>query len=355
MNHFPFQCVDLTHVLSPNAPSWDGDCGFELKTCLDYEQCTTQTKFRVQQIKLYCGMGTHMDAPAHCISQGNTIEAFDLETLISPCIVIDISKKAHTSYELSTKDIQAFETLYGPIPEGTFIIVHTGWDRFWETPDSYRAEGHFPSVSEEAALYLLTKNIIGLGIDTLSPDRPDSDYPVHQYLLSHGKYLVENVAQANALPPTGSFIAVMPMKIAHATEAPIRLVGLIPQNNYFALQELIQLEKQVRNFGFDWPDIPTIIQQAHSECLEIEEVIQKEESSERLQEEISDLLHTAISLCLFAGFSVEESIANVVKKFGGRMDKVMHLAEQQGLTTLKGQSFEFMLTLWDKAKRVTPK
>lgn len=119
----------------------------------------------------------------------------------------------------------------------------------------------------------------------------------------------------------------------------------------FALQQLIQLEKEVRDFGFDWPDIPTIIRQAQSECLEIEEVIEKQESSERLQEEISDLLHTAISLCLFAGFSVEETLSNIVKKFGGRMDKVRLLAEQQGLSTLKGQSFEFMLTLWDKAKQ----
>lgn len=120
---------------------------------------------------------------------------------------------------------------------------------------------------------------------------------------------------------------------------------------FSALQQLIKLEKEVRDFGFDWPDIHTIIRQAQSECLEIEEVIEKQESSERLQEEISDLLHTAISLCLFAGFSVEETLGNVVKKFSGRMDKVRLLAEQQGLSTLKGQSFEFMLTLWDKAKQ----
>lgn len=107
----------------------------------------------------------------------------------------------------------------------------------------------------------------------------------------------------------------------------------------------------MRDFGFDWPDIPTIIRQAQSECVEIEEVLQQQESPERLQEEISDLLHTAISLCLFAGFSVEETLSNVVKKFGARMDKVRLLAKQQGLSTLKSQSFEFMLTLWDKAKQ----
>lgn len=292
-----------------------------------------------------------MDAPAHCVTQGATIDTFTPETLISPCVVIDVSAKTHAAFELSVDDIRAFETLHGAIAEKSFVIIHTGWCRLWKNRDNYRNEGKFPSVSQEAALYLLTKNMVGLGIDTLSPDRADSGYPVHQCLLGHGKYLVENVMQANCLPPIGSFIVTMPMKIAQATEAPVRLVGLIPKKDHFALQQLIQLEASVRNFGFDWPDIPTIIQQAQSECVEIEEAVDKHESSERLQEEIGDLLHTAISLCLFAGFSVEETLSNVVKKFGGRMDKVRTLTTQQGLSTLKGQSFEFMLNLWNKAKQ----
>lgn len=244
MNHFPFQCIDLTHSLSSASPSWDGGCGFMLDTTLDYEQCSTETKFRVQQMHLHCGIGTHMDAPAHCIPQGATIDTFTPEMLISPCIIIDISAKAHACYELSVNDIQAFETLYGPIDEKSFVIIHTGWDRLWKNPNDYRAAGNFPSVSQEAAHYLLTKNIVGLGIDTLSPDRPDSGYPVHQSLLSQGKYLVENVAQANCLPPVGCFAAVMPMKIGHATEAPVRLIGLIPSKDHWALQKLIQLEKK---------------------------------------------------------------------------------------------------------------
>lgn len=351
MNQIPFHFIDLTHTLTSKTPSWDGDRGFSLNTMADHGQSATGAGFRVQQMHLHCGMGTHMDAPLHCIPQGAAIDTFTPETLISPCIVIDVSAKAHAAFELSVHDIQAFENLYGPVAEKSFVLIHTGWNRFWEDKEAYRNEGKFPCISQEAALYLLAKNIAGLGIDTLSPDRPDSGYPVHQCLLSCGKYLVENVSQANSLPPTGSFIAVMPMKIADAAEAPVRLVGLIPRQHHFALQQLIQLEEQARDFGFDWPDIPEIIRQAQSECLEIEEVLQKQESPERLQEEISDLLHTAISLCLFAGFSVEETLSHVVKKFGGRMNKVKILAEQQGLSTLKGQSFEFMLKLWDKAKK----
>ena len=116
------------------------------------------------------------------------------------------------------------------------------------------------------------------------------------------------------------------------------------------LDKLIELEKDARAFGFDWPEQATIIEQAISECAEITEAIQLQEPSYRIQEEIGDLLHTAISLCIFSGYDVEETVANIVEKFGSRMKTLKELAHQKGFTTLKGQSFEFMLELWKEAK-----
>jgi kynurenine formamidase len=57
--------------------------------------------------------------------------------------------------------------------------------------------------------------------------RGGEDFPVHRAILGAGKYLVENVANAKELPPTGARIFVMPMKIKDGTEAPIRLVALV--------------------------------------------------------------------------------------------------------------------------------
>ena len=117
------------------------------------------------------------------------------------------------------------------------------------------------------------------------------------------------------------------------------------------LEQLIALEKHARDIGFNWPDIHSILRQAHSECDEIQESFIKKESPERLQEEIGDLLHAVVSLCLFSGFSVDDTLMKINKKFDQRMNKMMDLAQEQGLSTLEGQTFEFMLTLWDKAKK----
>lgn len=81
------------------------------------------------------------------------------------------------------------------------------------------------------------------------------------------------------------------------------------------LQNLILLEKDARGYGFDWSNHEMILEQAIDECREIQEAIDDDEPPERVQEEIGDLLHTAISLCIFLGFDVEETLSKTNEKF----------------------------------------
>ncbi len=225
--NFPFNIINLSHLITTNCPTWEGKCGFFHEVVVDYKDFDTAVKFRVQKFKLNAGIGTHMDAPAHCFEGEKTVDQFSLEDLFFPCAIIDVSKKAQVGYQVTVGDIQYFEQTYGKIVSQTFVIIYTGWDRFWQAPEKYRASMRFPSISKQAAEYLLTQNIAGLGIDTLSPDTPDSEYPVHEIVLGAGKIIVENVANAHLLPPSGSFVLVAPMLIEHATEAPVRLIGFV--------------------------------------------------------------------------------------------------------------------------------
>ena len=90
---FPFKLLDLTHSLKKDIPYWDTTCGFDHKNILDYQDCTTNVKFRVQSMTMPAGIGTHIDAPAHCNPLGKTIDEIPLRDLITSCVVIDISHK----------------------------------------------------------------------------------------------------------------------------------------------------------------------------------------------------------------------------------------------------------------------
>ncbi|MFI4955406.1 MAG: cyclase family protein [Gammaproteobacteria bacterium] len=230
MKKFPFRLIDLTHTLHSSIPTWGGGCGFKHDMAKDYEP-DSPWKFRTYKIAMEEGIGTHIDAPAHCIPASKYIDDIPLDTLIAPCVVIDVSNKADETYRVSAQDIDTFENIHGAIHPGTFVIVRTGWDRFWDEPAKYHNNLMFPCLTESTAQLLVQKNIVGLGIDTLSPDRPEHGYPVHKIILGANKYIVENVANSAQLPVVGCFSFSVPLKIYQGTEAPIRLIGLVPIEN----------------------------------------------------------------------------------------------------------------------------
>ncbi len=116
------------------------------------------------------------------------------------------------------------------------------------------------------------------------------------------------------------------------------------------LHELLAVEIDARDYGFEWPNAQMVIEQAISECEEIRSAINDSEPAHRIQEEIGDLLHTAISLCMFCGYDVEQTLDNATQKFAGRMQALKQAATRRGLKTFKGQTTDFMMELWREIK-----
>ncbi len=278
---FPYKLIDLTHTLHPHIPTWPGGCGFHHDVHIDYADCEGEDTFRVMNIRMHAGIGTHMDAPSHCIAGAKSIHDFDVNDLVMPCVVMDISHKCHERYSLCIQDVTEFERIHGKIAAGSCVFVKTGWSKFWHQqptenrwqnltdmtdnpptiqttenasqkleshppkewpfllestaqnaqPSKYHNNHVFPSVSPGAAELLLDRGVNALGIDTLSPDRPEDGFPVHRLFLGADKIIIENVAHLDSMPPAGSFVMVLPMKIENGTEAPVRLAGLIPRKN----------------------------------------------------------------------------------------------------------------------------
>jgi uncharacterized protein YabN with tetrapyrrole methylase and pyrophosphatase domain len=94
-----------------------------------------------------------------------------------------------------------------------------------------------------------------------------------------------------------------------------------------------------------------ILDQVTNECTEVQQAIANNESPARIQEEIGDILHAAISLCVFMNFDVEETLTNSKNKFEKRFLTVLDIAREQGYADLKNQPIEKLLTLWDLAKQ----
>lgn len=224
---FPYKLIDLTHTLDSNIPTWDDNCGFHHHLQIDYQDCESDIQFRVMTMQMQAGIGTHMDAPSHCIPGGTPIHEFDINDLCMPCVIIDVSSKVHERYSLTLEDILDFEAKYGVIDKKTCVMVKTGWEKFWPEPKKYHNNHIFPSVSIQAAELLLERDASALGIDTLSPDRPEEGFKVHQLFLKNNKILIENVANLDKMLVVGAYVMALPIKVKEVTEAPIRLVGMV--------------------------------------------------------------------------------------------------------------------------------
>jgi kynurenine formamidase len=158
------------------------------------------------------------------------------ERLIAPLAVLDVTAnvKKNPDYQISVEDIARWEQGNGQIPPGAVVITRTGWDSRWDSEEHYRnadAKGvmHFPGYSEEAAKFLVEgRNVLGLGIDTLSIDYgPSKDFAVHQYTLAHSLYHLENVANLDRAPAHGAIVVVAPMKLEGGSGGPVRIFALV--------------------------------------------------------------------------------------------------------------------------------
>jgi kynurenine formamidase len=225
--------IDLTHPLNAGTPSFDESATptYRTKTVATI----AKNKYFARTISLPEHFGTHIDAPAHFAAGLWTVDQIPPDRLVGPLVVLDVRKKVSNNpdYLISVEDIAQWEQTNGQIPLGSIVIARTGWESRWNSAAHYRnadAHGamHFPGFSLDAAKFLVEgRQIRGLGIDTLSVDYgPSQDFPVHEYVLAHSVYQLENVANLDQAPEKGALLVVAPMKLEGGSGGPARLLAL---------------------------------------------------------------------------------------------------------------------------------
>lgn len=117
-----------------------------------------------------------------------------------------------------------------------------------------------------------------------------------------------------------------------------------------SLKKFVTIEKEANDFGFSWPNAPQILEQIRSECKEVEELLKQPEGRERLQEEIGDLIHAVLSLCIFYSFDPHETLEKSTHKFQKRLVETIRLAQEEGYISFKDQPISLLMRFWNQAK-----
>jgi kynurenine formamidase len=225
--------VDLTYALNDRLPKWPGDRrGFEARE----NGNLARDGYFTRHIWMLEHYGTHLDAPAHFVAGKQTIDQIAPQRLFGPAVVIDVTENVRddVDYRLLPRRIERWEREHGRIAQGSIVLLRTGWSKRWPDEERYRNAGRggnmrFPGYSVEAVRVLIERGVVGLGIDTFSVDYGRSkEFEVHKLSHGAGLYHLENLADLSALPESGAYLVVAPIKLEGGSGGSVRVFAILP-------------------------------------------------------------------------------------------------------------------------------
>lgn len=202
--------IDLTLPIASGTPSYPGEPGGYF---LPFASIESQG-FVAHQLVLYTHLGTHVDAPGHFVPGGHGVDAWDLERLCGPAMVVRLRSGA-------PRELQHGDLEWPRAPRaGDRVILVTGWDSHWGTEAYFSG---FPVVSEELAQYLVQSEVAMLALDTPTPH--DQKAPeVHNILLGASIVVVEGVARAQTISENYGTIICLPLPLVGLDGSPARVI-----------------------------------------------------------------------------------------------------------------------------------
>jgi kynurenine formamidase len=224
--------VDLSYAINDKLVPWPGDQKwFEAKVNATVEK----NGYFTRSFWMLEHYGTHLDAPIHFPPGKTTVDQIPAKQFFGPAVVLDVSEESakDADYQAPAARVEAWEKKHGRIPEGSIVLLRTGWAARWPDAQKYRnqdAHGkmHFPGFSAEAAKLLISRKVSGIGCDTMSVDYGASqDFAVHQLALGGGLYHLENLSDLSEVPEVGAFLMVAPIKLEGGSGGPVRVFALV--------------------------------------------------------------------------------------------------------------------------------
>lgn len=193
--------IDLSQTMEPGMQQYPG------QPIAAFHRISNVAEHGVQVTDLHTvvHVGTHCDAPAHFILDGETMEQVPLERFVGEAAVVDVTSlpaRAMTPAVLEGQDIRP----------GDIVLFHSGSCQKWGDP-AYLTT--YPYIGEALAHALVDMGVKAIGLDFISPDpvEEDGSSPAHHILLGHRLGIVENLRHLDRIASRRVFFSAAPIKI----------------------------------------------------------------------------------------------------------------------------------------------
>jgi arylformamidase len=203
--------IDISLPLDSGMPIWPGSSGFRLRKTLSLE---AGDPCNVSQLDCDVHTGTHVDAPAHFIKSGITIEKLPLEMMVGAATVV---------YIQGAESITAAQLASLSLPLGIKrLLFRTDNSELWQN-NGRRFTSDYVGLTCDAAEWIVNRGIQLVGIDYLSIQHYDDTPRTHEILLGAQVIILEGLNLAKVKPGEYELIC-LPLRLTGAEGAPARVV-----------------------------------------------------------------------------------------------------------------------------------
>jgi kynurenine formamidase len=155
-----------------------------------------------------------MDAPSHLLRDGRSLDEMPMSQFSGRATALDVSGVGPVI------TAEFLRSHHDDIYCADYILFYTGWEARWGTEAFL--EDTYPVPDEEAAHYLVSCGLKGVGTDALSVDRLSGPSTVHTILMKADQVILENLCLEKVRERKDFLFFALPMKFQNADGAPIR-------------------------------------------------------------------------------------------------------------------------------------
>ncbi len=209
--------IDLSHTIDNGLITYKGLPAPIICDYLSREESKKRyepgTTFQIGKIEMVTNTGTYIDCPFHRYIDGKDLSQIALESCADiEGMVVRVDYK-----ETLAIDASFFR---GKELHNKAVLVHTGWDRFWNTDEYF--DNH-PYLTADAALYLVQNGAKLVGIDSVNiDDTRGGARPVHTTLLGSQVLIVEHLCHLEQVSDQNFTFSAIPPKFKGAGTFPVR-------------------------------------------------------------------------------------------------------------------------------------
>jgi len=207
--------VDLTQVIHPTGPEAQRKFVVHIHDALEEIPGKTRPEgewYVMSDVELMDHVGTHIEAPFHCLKDGADLAALELSRLVGDAVILDLSG-ATAAGGVTLGQVQEAVEKAGGVREGDIVFGRMG-----ET-------GYFAT---DALEWLVAQGIKLMGVDSggveLAHDTTHANTN-HLTLFRAGIPLVENLANLDDLTQSRVKVYALPVPVKGLDAFPLRVIA----------------------------------------------------------------------------------------------------------------------------------